>query len=186
MRHRLSFLLAVFAGACLIVLLLLLSGRFDGKVGYKTASLDSSRIGVRLKDIRYTSTRYGDLEWELEAEEALRTKERGVMELSAVRMVFYEKAGKRHTLKANEALFSDASGDVEARGRVALTSDDGSGLRTESLAYTHQSKKLSSKVRVEIFYNGVEAVGIGMLADMDTGRFVLLKDVRAVFRARRG
>lgn len=178
--------MAVFAGACLIVLLLLLSGRFDGKVGYKTAPLDSSRIGVRLKDIRYTSTRYGDLEWELEAEEALRTKERGVMELSAVRMVFYEKAGRIHTLKANEALFSDASGDVEARGRVALASDDGSGLRTESLLYTHQSKKLSSKVRVEVFYDGLEAVGMGMLADMDTGRFVLLNDVRAVFRARRG
>lgn len=186
MRHRLSFLLAAFAGACLIALLLLLSWRFDGKVGYKTLPLDSSRIGVRLRDVRYTSTRYGDLEWELEAEEALRTKERGVMELSAISMVFYEKAGRRHTLKAREALFNDVSGDVEARGRVALASDDGSGLRTESLLYSHQSKKLTSKARVEIFYNGVEAAGTGMLADMDTGRFVLLKDVRAVFRARRG
>ncbi|MBI5236888.1 MAG: LPS export ABC transporter periplasmic protein LptC [Deltaproteobacteria bacterium] len=186
MRHRLSFLPAAFAAGCLIVLLILLSGRFDGKVGYKTASLDGSGLQVRLKDIRYTSTRYKDLEWELEAEEALRTKERGVMELSAVRMVFYEKAGRIYTLKAKDALWSDASGDVEARGRVVFASDDGSGLRTENLVYTHQSKKLSSKVRVEIFYHGVEAAGTGMLAEMDTGRFVLLKDVRAVFRARRG
>ncbi len=186
MRRRLSFILAAFVAGCLIVLLMLLSGRFDGKVGYKTASFDKARVGVRLTDVRYTSTRYGDLEWELVAGEALRTKGRGVLELGAVSMVYYEKAGKRHTLKAREALLNDASGDVEARGRVVFASDDGSGLRTESLSYAHGSRKLSSKARVEIFYDGVEAVGTGMLADMGTGRFVLLKDVRAVFRTRRG
>src|SRR5688572_19382249 len=112
--------------------------------------------GVQLRNFQV-----GDTEWILQADTAsvFRDKKRVVVE--NVSIDFFE--GEEHVsrLTADQGVLLQATDDLEARGHVRVTTQDGAVLTTEVLFWDHQRAKIHTDEYVEIHQEGNVLAGYG-------------------------
>ncbi|MBI5903149.1 MAG: LPS export ABC transporter periplasmic protein LptC [Deltaproteobacteria bacterium] len=143
---------------------------------------EDKKVGVKVDKVHYAGTKSGRMEWELDADSAVRSRDGSVTVLESVRLKFYPKTGGPSTLKAREGRFSESTGEVEAIGSVVVETDDGYRLTTERLKYMMKTKELTTKDHVEITSKSIDLAGDGLFATIDDGKFRLSKNVKAVFK----
>ena len=128
-------------------------------------------------------TKAGRVEWELEADSARRSKDEDLTILENMKVIFYAKDGTSYVLTSNEGAFREAAGEIIASGNVVVeSSGEGYTIKTSSLTYLVNDRKITTEERVEMTSRGVDLEGTGLVALVDEERFRLLKRVRAVFR----
>ncbi|MBI5344342.1 MAG: LPS export ABC transporter periplasmic protein LptC [Deltaproteobacteria bacterium] len=152
----------------------------SGRNAYKVEFTEDKKIGVRIDNVHYSSNRNGRVEWTLEAASAVRMKDDDTAILDEVDMVFYAKDGASYRLKAKKARFRESIGELTAEGDVTVTSASGVGLKTEKIKYSVKTARVTSNERVELRALGMVVTGVGLLSEIDNGRFFLFKDVKAV------
>ena len=72
---------------------------------------------------------------------------------------------------------------MELVGDVVLTTSEGYRLRTHSVAYHHQERKVTTSDPVEIEGKQIRLTGQGMLVDMEARTFKILNQVKTKWRA---
>lgn len=149
----------------------------------KAAFEQDERVEVKVEKVRYSGTKAGRVEWELEADSARRSKGEDLTILENVLVTFYAKDGAAWTLSSREASFREAAGEIDATGDVVIkSSGEGYTINTERLTFLLKDKLIKTEERVRMTSRGADLEGTGMRARVDQKSFRLLKDVRAVFK----
>ena len=149
----------------------------------KTSFEQDEQVRVKIEKIRYSGTKAGRVEWELEADSARRSKDEDLTLLEAVKVTFYARDSTSYVLTAQEGRFKEEAGEIEVSGDVVVrSSGDGYTIKTESLTYFVNDRKITTDERVKMTSRGIDLEGTGLVVLVDSQSFRLLRKVRAVFR----
>ncbi|MDO8426693.1 MAG: LPS export ABC transporter periplasmic protein LptC, partial [Deltaproteobacteria bacterium] len=149
---------------------------------FKVSFDGEKKLEVKIEKIHYSGTKEGRVEWELFADSAKRTKAEDLTIFETLKVIFYAKDGTPYTLNAKEGRLREAAGEIYALGDVTVDSQAGYTLKAQSLKYAIKSKEITSEGPVEITSEAMDMVGTGLRAEIESGRFFLLKNVKATFR----
>ena len=140
---------------------------------------------MQLEKIRFVEDKHGRKTWELEAKTIQQFQEKSIMILEDVKVTFYSKEGRTFTVSGNQGKYYQDSKDIELVGDVVLISSDGYRLKTNSVSYRDEEKKVSTSDPVEIEGELVRLIGKGMLVDMEAKTFKVLSQVKTQWRGGR-
>jgi len=116
----------------------------------------------------------------LQADTAFSYEDNTRTELRVVRTSFYTETGvKDGKLTSREGTYNSRAGNMEARGKVVVVSEDGRRLVTEQLRYDPQRNEITGDSAFVLTRPGEELAGIGFRTDPNLSRI-------NVFRAARG
>ncbi len=145
--------------------------------------LKDGKIEARIDKFHYSGNKGGRLEWVLDADSARRSEDSDLIVLDKLKLVFYAKNGKPYTLTAKVGSYRESTGEIEVEKDVIVESYDGYRMETQSLKYSVKSRVLWTDDPVVITSRDMDISGIGLRSDVDKGRIVLQKNIRAVFRS---
>lgn len=132
-------------------------------------------------------TREGVKLWVLSADHAVVYEEAGRVEMTAVKVDFFDEDGEvRSTLTARNGLLLKRTNDMEASGNVVVTARDGTRLTTERLAWNERTGKIESELFVRVVKGRDEFTGVGISADPDLTDIKVKSDFRAYVRTPEG
>jgi len=135
-----------------------------------------------LEKIHFVEDKRGRKTWELEAKSIQQNREENLMMLEDVKVTIYAEEGRSFTLSGKQGKISLDSKNMELLGDVVLASSDGYRLKTQTVAYLHQKKEVSTSDPVEIEGEQLRLTGNGMLVDMETRTFRILGRVKTQLR----
>ena len=142
----------------------------------RAANLPSQEV----TDFEMRESDTGRPEWILVAKYAATYSARGTIVARDVAIDFYDNAGKKYSrLTAREGTVQQPANDMEARGKVVVTTTDGVKIETESLRFLNRQRKIVSDQFVRLERNGDVVTGIGFESDPSLEHFSILKEVRA-------
>jgi len=137
---------------------------------------------LKLDRVRYTETREGVMEWELEATSAQYFKEESTVFLDKVKATFFGKNGETYVLVGEKGKFNTQTKAIEVFNGVTLSSSDGYQMRTRSLKYMAEKKELSTSDRIEITGPQLRVEGIGLIVELDRQQMKVLRQVTTTLR----
>jgi len=180
--RRAKFIILVFivliGGIVAVSLWVNIEGRKALDKREKLPDIQIEGMESRLEKIQLVEDKEGKRTWELEAKSIQQEQDTKVLILEDVKVTYYSKEGRTFTVTGKKGKVNQESKDVEITGDVVLTTSDGYRLRTDSAAYTHQTRKVSTPDPVEIEGELVRLVGKGMLVDMEAQTFKILSQVK--------
>jgi LPS export ABC transporter protein LptC len=142
----------------------------------RAANLPSQEV----TDFTLKESDAGRPEWILESKYAATYSGRGVIVARDVTIDFYDTAGEKYSrLTAREGTVQQPENDMEARGKVVVTTTDGVRIETESLRFLSRQKKIVSDEFVRLERNGDVVTGIGFESDPSLEHFAIKREVRA-------
>ena len=146
----------------------------------KEASQEQTVADLKLDQMRYTETREGIKEWELEAASAIYFKEENTVVCDRVKATFYGKNQKTYVLVSGKGKFYPQTKTIEVFGGVTIDSSDGYQLRTQSLKYEAEKKELFTTDRVKMAGPQLSVEGVGLIVDIDHSRLKVLHQVETI------
>ena len=135
-----------------------------------------------LEKIRFVEEKHGKKTWELEAKSIQQYQEEDLMVVEEIKLTFYTEDGRCFTLSGRQGKVNPSTKNMSLVGDVLLTSDDGYRLKTHSVAYHHQERKVTTADPVEIEGSQVRLTGRGMLVDVEAQTFKILNEVKTRLR----
>ena len=148
----------------------------------ETAKEPATSADLKLDRVRYTETREGVKEWELEAISAQYFKEESTVFFDKVKATFFGKNGQRYVLVGEKGKFNTQTKAIEVFNGVTLSSSDGYQMRTRSLKYMAEKKELSTSDRIEITGPQLRVEGIGLIVELDRQQMKVLRQVTTTLR----
>ena len=142
-----------------------------------TAKEPASSADLKLDRVRYTETREGVKEWELEATSAQYFKEDSTILLDKVKATFFGKEGQTYTLVGEKGRFNTATKAIELFNGIQLESSDGYQMRSQSLNYQAEKREFHTADAVEIMGPQLRVEGIGLIVDLDRQQLKVLREV---------
>jgi LPS export ABC transporter protein LptC len=140
----------------------------------------ASAADLKLDRLRYTETREGVKEWELEAASAQYFKEDGSVVFEHVRAAFFGKNDQVYSLEGEKGRLNTQTKAIEAFGGVKLRTSDGYRMETRSLRYEAEKRELSTADPVEMSGPQGEITGTGLIVDLDRQRLKIQRQVNVV------
>ena len=137
---------------------------------------------MNLEKVHFVEDKEGKKTWELEATSVQQYEDQNLLILKEVKVTVYTKDGRSFVISGREGRVHQDSKDAELSGNVILTSSDGYQLKTESIAYDHQTRKVTTPDLVEIEGDQIRVRGKGMLVDMEGRSFKILSHVKTQWR----
>lgn len=144
-------------------------------------ALSSVAADLQLKKVKYTETREGVKEWELEAFSVGYFQEEGIVVCEKVKATFFSENEVSYTLTGVQGKFHTKTKVIEVSGGVKIDSTDGYHLRTSSIKYLAEKKELITADLVEMEGPRFKVEGQGMIVDINRQRVKVLNQVRTVF-----
>lgn len=182
MNRKIKIALLAFIALSIAGLLVLVIVHYQTQDSYKVTFTQDEKVGVKIDRIHYSGTKEGRLEWELEAASAERSKDEDLTVLEAVKLTFYAKNGDSYVLTAREGAFREAAGKIDVKGDVVIESSEGYTIKTETLNYALKEKVVTTEDSVVVNSDRIDLAGKGLVAEVETGRLALSRDVKAVFK----
>ncbi len=139
---------------------------------------------LKLDRLRYTETREGVKEWELEAASAQYFKEEGTVVFEKVKATFFGKNQEIYKLEGEKGKLNTQTKAIEAFDGVKMESSDGYRLETRTLCYLADKKELSTPDPVEINGPQGQITGIGLTVDLKHQKMRILKQVTTILASR--
>lgn len=137
----------------------------------------ASAADLKLDRVRYTETRQGVKEWELEADSATYFKDQNTVNLEKVKATFFGKNRETYVLVGKKGKFNTQTKEIEVFLGVQIDSSDGYRMRTQSLKYQPDKRELSTPDRVEMSGPQFHVDGIGLIVELDRQRLKVLSQV---------
>ena len=142
----------------------------------RAANLPSQEVS----DFSLEESDTGRPEWILEAKYAATYSGRGLIVARDVTIDFFDSEGKKYSrLTAKEGTVQQPGNDMEARGKVVVTTTDGTRIETESLRFLNRQRRIVSEEFVRLERNGDVVTGIGFESDPSLEHFSIKREVRA-------
>jgi len=141
---------------------------------------EDKKLEVRIDKIRYSGTRDGCVEWEFEADHATREKDEDLTVFVNITARYYPVEGAPYTLTAKEGRYWETTGLVHAVGNVVVSSKGRFTLKTSKLELEMEARRITAGGAVTITSPVMDVSGTGLVADVDTGNFKILSNVKAV------
>lgn len=140
-------------------------------------------VELVLQDLHYTQNEEGRPSWTLDADKAEYLKNSSQVNLEAVSFS-YQQSPNFGTieLKAKHGQLDQEQRQVDVWGEVAITTERGYQLFTERLHYDDQSRRLTGEDAIRVTSPQLQLEGIGLQLDIDKGRLLVRKNVRAVLQ----
>ncbi len=182
MNRKVRIFLSAFIALSIAGLITLILLHRSPKNILKVA-LKDNKIEVKIDKVHYSGNKEGRVEWVLDADSAKRTEGGDLIVLDKLKLVFYAKSGKSYTLTAKEGRYRESTGEIDVEKDVTVESGEGYRMETDRLKYSVNSRVLSTDARVAITSKGMDVTGLGLWSDVDKGRIILKKNIRAVFRS---
>lgn len=182
MNRKIRIFLLAFIALSIISLVVLVSVHYRTQNSYKVVLNEDKRLEVKIDKVHYSGTRDGRVEWELTADSARRSKDEDLTVLDAVEAKFFSRSGVSYTLTANEGRFREAAGEIYAYGDVKVLSGEGYTLESVELKYSIKQKEITSAEKVVFKSGNMDIEGYGLFVDIEGGRVLLNREVKAVFR----
>jgi LPS export ABC transporter protein LptC len=164
---------------CSLVVVAVIVWRTVSVPNSKTApqKAPSTTADLKLDRVRYTETREGVKEWELEAESALYYKEDNTVVFDKVKATFFGKNQESYTLVADKGKLNTQTKEIEVFSQVKIDSSNGYHMRTETLKYLVDKKELSTADRVEMNGPQLHVLGTGLVVELEQQRVKVLHEV---------
>jgi len=150
----------------------------------KLPDIQIEGVESRMEKIQLVEDKEGHKTWELEAKSIQQEQETKVLTLEDVKVTYYSKDGRTIVVTGKKGKVNQESRDVELVGNVVLRTNDGYMLKTNSAAYSHQARKVTTSDPVEIEGEQMRLVGTGMLIDMEAQTFKVLGRVKTKIKRR--
>jgi len=132
-------------------------------------------------------TREGARLWKLKARRALIFEDADRVEMESVRIDYFNDRGDtRSTLTAKNGLLRRKTNNMEARGDVVVTADDGTILTTQKLTWNERTGKIESDEFVRVTKGSDVFTGVGVEADPDLKNMRVKSEFRAYVRSPEG
>ncbi|MDY0189620.1 MAG: LPS export ABC transporter periplasmic protein LptC [Desulfuromonas sp.] len=140
---------------------------------------------VTLHELNYTETEDGVARWNLVADSADHdvNKEMTVIENVRLKLFDQDEAGDVE-LTAKTGTIDSAMSKVHASGDVVITTQNGYRFTSNSVDFVGKSSKdgqISTADAVKITSENFVITGVGLAGDLGNGRFVLKKNVTAIY-----
>jgi LPS export ABC transporter protein LptC len=135
-----------------------------------------------MRGISLQNFREGDTRWVLQADTASVFREQKRVEAEWVIIDFWDDEEHVSRLTADRGILQQNTDDLEARGNVRVTSEDGAVLKTEVLYWDHQASRIHTDAFVEITRDDDVLTGVGLTADPGLDRVELKQEVRGTVR----
>ena len=133
-----------------------------------------------VRDFTLEESDTGTPEWILTSRYAATYDKRGVIVARGVAIDFFDSKGAKYShLTALEGEIKRPSNDMEARGKVVVTTTDGVRIQTESLRFLNRERKIVSDAYVRLERNGDVVTGIGFESDPSLEHFAIKREVKA-------
>jgi LPS export ABC transporter protein LptC len=136
---------------------------------------------LQLNRVKYTETRDGVKEWELEAASVRYFQEENTVFIEDVRATFFGKNKETYTLLGERGKFNTRTKAIEVFDGVKLDSSDGYRMRTQSLKYQAEKRELRTSDFVEMSGPQLRVQGTGLVVEIDKQRLKILKRVTTTF-----
>jgi LPS export ABC transporter protein LptC len=140
----------------------------------------ASAADLKLDRLRYTETREGVKEWELEAASAQYFKEDSSVVFEKVRAAFYGKNEQVYSLEGEKGRLDTQTKEIRAFDGVKLETSDGYRLQTRSLQYQADKRELRTGDPVELRGPQGKITGTGLVVQLDQQRIRILRQVNVV------
>lgn len=129
----------------------------------------------------------GRPEWILLSKYAATYGGSGLIVARDVTIDFYDSGGRKYSrLTAREGTVQQPQNDMEARGKVVVTTTDGVRIETESLRFLNRQGKIVSDEFVRLERNGDVVTGVGFESDPSLEHFRIRREVRATVQSSPG
>ena len=152
---------------------------------HKDAPSTTSGEEVRIpdqeaRDFTLTESMEGRKSWTLWATYAAMYNDKNLVDARTVRIDFFDKEGKKNSsLTADQGIVFQRTNDLEARGKVHVTTESGVTLETDSLRWQNARGKIVSDAFVRVTRHGDVVTGYGFESDATLDHFHLAREVRA-------
>jgi LPS export ABC transporter protein LptC len=162
-----------------VALMAILTWRTLAPSPSKNVSLQEPVSGADLKldRMKYTETREGIKEWELEAASVRYFQEENMVLLEKVKATFFGKNQDTYVLVAERGKFNAQTKAIEVFDGVKIDSSDGYRMQTRSLEYRAEKRELRTSDPVEISGPQMDVRGTGLVVELDHQRLKILKQV---------
>lgn len=136
-----------------------------------------SKADVTIKNVHYIKTNRGVKEWEIKAGSGQYFKNKDMGTFKDIKVTIFLKDAKPLTLTGNEGKVITNTKDIEIWGNVVVSSDNRYQFHTQSLKYSSKKKEIFTQDKINFTGYGMELSGLGMIIDIDRGRFFVLNNV---------
>jgi len=183
-RLKLVILLVMVVVGGIVLIRLWVNLKDEKSAGKKEEVPKGSResADIALEKIRLVEDKHGRKTWELEAKAAQQNNDQNIMILEEPKVTYYTEEGRSLIVTAKQGKVHQDSKDMELLGDVRLTSSDGYTLKTNSLRYDHEKKKVTTPDLVEIEGDSMRLVGKGMQVDMEAQTLKILNGVKTQWK----
>jgi LPS export ABC transporter protein LptC len=136
---------------------------------------------LQLNRVKYTETRDGVKEWEIDAASVRYFQEENTVLIEEVKATFFGKNQETYTLLGKRGKFNMRTKAIEVFNGVNLDSSDGYRMRTQSLKYQAEKRELRTSDFVEMSGPQLRVQGTGLVVEIDKQRMKILKRVTTTF-----
>ena len=137
---------------------------------------------AKIRGFHLVETKGGTKLWEIWGDLAEVFEKEGIARVTKisnqVTVTLYSDHGKL-TSRSDEATLNMQTKDVRLEGNVSATSELGSSLQTESLAWSAEDRRLFTRSPVTLTKGGLVSRGVGMEAETNLDRARLLSRVQS-------
>jgi LPS export ABC transporter protein LptC len=140
----------------------------------------ASPADLKLDRLRYTETREGVKEWELEASSAQYFKEEGTIVFDNVKATFFGKNRETYFLEGVKGRLNTQTKAIEAFDGVKMKSSNGYQMSTRSLRYQADKRELSTADPIEMSGPDGTITGIGLIVYLEQERMKVLNQVTTI------
>jgi LPS export ABC transporter protein LptC len=143
------------------------------------------KVDQSIQGMHMIETQQGGKEWELWSEKADRLKDKDVLKLAQVKVIFFAKSGVTFNVTGDQGTVEVKTKNLRLQGNVVTKSSNGYTYTTEYLDYDSENKSLKTDSPVEMIGPpdkrgpGLKLTGRGMTAQMQEGSMEILNSVHA-------
>lgn len=136
---------------------------------------------LQLNRVKYTETREGKKEWELEATSVRYFKDENTVLLEKVKATFFREDQETYVLVGERGKLNTQTKAIEVFDGVIIDSSDGYRMQTRSLKYEPEKRELSTADPVELKGPQLRVEGTGLIVDLHSQRLKVLSRVTTTF-----
>jgi LPS export ABC transporter protein LptC len=136
---------------------------------------------LQLNRVKYTETREGIKEWELEAASVRYFGDENTLFFEQVKATFFGKNQETYVLVGKRGKINTQTKALEVFDGVKLDSSDGYQMQTQSLKYQAERRELMTSDPVEMSGPQLRVQGTGLIVELNRQRMKVLKQVTTTF-----
>ena len=186
MMNRIKIAVLISIGLIVVVVSISLWVHFRGKKPPEEVQLPKIAFegaDSRIEKVHFVEEKHGQKTGELEAKAAQQYQGQNIMVLEDVKLTFFAKDGQTFTVSGMQGKVYQDTKNVELEGNVVVTSSKGYQLKTHSMAYNHQERKIRTPDVVELDGDQLWLKGRGVLVDMEAHTVKVFYEVRTQWKA---